>query len=57
MRKENAQNLKIISKSANPEKLFDSSKMTKKWKNNEISNFEYLMFLNNIASRSYKELM
>ena len=30
--------------------------MTKKWQNYEVSNFEYLMYLNSLSSRSYKDL-
>lgn len=30
--------------------------MTEKWVKREISNFDYLMFLNTIAGRSYNDL-
>jgi hypothetical protein len=30
--------------------------MTTKWQRREISNFEYLMFLNTIAGRTYNDL-
>lgn len=30
--------------------------MTKRWQRREISNFEYLMFLNTLAGRSYNDL-
>ena len=30
--------------------------MTQKWQRREISNFEYLMFLNTIAGRTYNDL-
>ncbi len=36
--------------------LFRSSNMTQKWQRREISNFEYLMFLNTIAGRTYNDL-
>lgn len=32
-----------------PRQLMRSSNMTQKWQRREISNFEYLMFLNTIA--------
>jgi hypothetical protein len=39
-----------------PLQLIKKSGMTNKWLNREISNFEYLMFLNTVASRSYNDL-
>ena len=36
--------------------LFRASNMTQKWQRREISNFEYLMFLNTIAGRTYNDL-
>lgn len=36
--------------------LFRASNMTAKWQRREISNFEYLMFLNTIAGRTYNDL-
>ena len=33
-----------------------ASNMTQKWQRREISNFEYLMFLNTIAGRTYNDL-
>ncbi|CAG0882864.1 unnamed protein product [Darwinula stevensoni] len=36
--------------------LFRASNMTHKWQRREISNFEYLMFLNTIAGRTYNDL-
>ncbi|XP_061683071.1 neurobeachin-like isoform X2 [Syngnathoides biaculeatus] len=35
---------------ASPRQLFKSSNMTQRWQRREISNFEYLMFLNTIAA-------
>lgn len=32
-----------------PRQIFQQSNMTQKWQRREISNFEYLMFLNTIA--------
>lgn len=32
-----------------PRQLMRSSNMTQKWQRREVSNFEYLMFLNTIA--------
>ncbi|KAJ8342606.1 hypothetical protein SKAU_G00325340 [Synaphobranchus kaupii] len=37
---------------ATPRQLFKSSNMTQRWQRREISNFEYLMFLNTIADGS-----
>lgn len=37
---------------ATPRQLFKSSNMTQRWQRREISNFEYLMFLNTIAGRA-----
>ncbi|XP_060034939.1 lipopolysaccharide-responsive and beige-like anchor protein [Erinaceus europaeus] len=41
---------------ASPRQLFKASTMTQRWQHREISNFEYLMFLNTIAGRSYNDL-
>nr|XP_009290100.1 neurobeachin isoform X6 [Danio rerio] len=41
---------------ASPRQLFKSSNMTQRWQRREISNFEYLMFLNTIAGRTYNDL-
>lgn len=39
-----------------PWQIFKQSNMTQKWQRREISNFEYLMFLNTIAGRTYNDL-
>ncbi|XP_043237730.1 neurobeachin-like isoform X3 [Amphibalanus amphitrite] len=39
-----------------PRQLFRASNMVQKWQRREISNFEYLMFLNTIAGRTYNDL-
>ncbi|CAH0389044.1 unnamed protein product [Bemisia tabaci] len=39
-----------------PRQLMRSSNMTRKWQQREISTFEYLMFLNTIAGRTYNDL-
>ncbi|KAM7358806.1 neurobeachin-like protein 1 isoform 2-T3 [Cochliomyia hominivorax] len=39
-----------------PAELLKTSGLTQKWVNREISNFEYLMYLNTIAGRSYNDL-
>lgn len=39
-----------------PKQLMRNSNMTQKWQRREISNFEYLMFLNTIAGRTYNDL-
>ncbi|XP_019377732.1 PREDICTED: lipopolysaccharide-responsive and beige-like anchor protein isoform X6 [Gavialis gangeticus] len=41
---------------ASPRQIFKASNMTQKWQHREISNFEYLMFLNTIAGRTYNDL-
>ncbi|KAM4807695.1 lipopolysaccharide-responsive and beige-like anchor protein [Rhinophrynus dorsalis] len=41
---------------ATPRQIFKTSNMTQRWQHREISNFEYLMFLNTIAGRSYNDL-
>ncbi|XP_053176426.1 neurobeachin isoform X4 [Scomber japonicus] len=41
---------------ATPRQLFKSSNMTQRWQRREISNFEYLMFLNTISGRTYNDL-
>ena len=40
----------------NPIQELKKSRLTEKWLRREISNFEYLMGLNNIASRTYNDL-
>lgn len=39
-----------------PKQLYSASNMTQRWQKREISNFEYLMFLNTIAGRTYQDL-
>ncbi|CAD5116250.1 DgyrCDS5159 [Dimorphilus gyrociliatus] len=41
---------------AQPKILFNKSNMTSKWQRREISNFDYLMFLNTVAGRTYNDL-
>ncbi|KAK2817203.1 hypothetical protein Q5P01_025394 [Channa striata] len=41
---------------ATPKQLFKASNMTQRWQRREISNFEYLMFLNTISGRSFNDL-
>ncbi|XP_066518418.1 LOW QUALITY PROTEIN: lipopolysaccharide-responsive and beige-like anchor protein [Hoplias malabaricus] len=41
---------------ASPKQLFKASNMTLRWQRREISNFEYLMFLNTISGRTYNDL-
>ncbi|KAL5271329.1 hypothetical protein ACHWQZ_G001835 [Mnemiopsis leidyi] len=41
---------------AHPRRLLRESNMMDKWRCREISNFDYLMFLNTIAGRSYNDL-
>lgn len=39
-----------------PRQLFKHSDMPQKWQRREISNFDYLMFLNTVAGRTYNDL-
>jgi len=39
-----------------PKQLFRSANMTQRWQRREISNFEYLMYLNTISGRTYQDL-
>lgn len=41
---------------ASPRQIFKASNMTQRWQHREISNFEYLMFLNTVAGRTYNDL-
>ncbi|XP_028258851.1 lipopolysaccharide-responsive and beige-like anchor protein isoform X2 [Parambassis ranga] len=41
---------------ATPKQLFKASNMTQRWQRREISNFEYLMFLNTISGRTFNDL-
>ncbi|TTK16483.1 Lipopolysaccharide-responsive and beige-like anchor protein [Bagarius yarrelli] len=41
---------------ATPKQLLKASNMTQRWQKREISNFEYLMFLNTIAGRTFNDL-
>ncbi|KAI4900882.1 hypothetical protein NFI96_019643 [Prochilodus magdalenae] len=41
---------------ASPKQLFKASNVTQRWQRREISNFEYLMFLNTISGRTYNDL-
>uniref|UniRef100_A0A914GZ52 Putative neurobeachin homolog n=1 Tax=Globodera rostochiensis TaxID=31243 RepID=A0A914GZ52_GLORO len=39
-----------------PKQLFKHSDMPQKWQQREISNFDYLMFLNTVSGRTYNDL-
>ena len=41
---------------ASPKQLFRSANMTQRWQRREISNFEYLMYLNTISGRTFQDL-
>ncbi|XP_053107967.1 lipopolysaccharide-responsive and beige-like anchor protein isoform X2 [Hemicordylus capensis] len=41
---------------ASPRQIFKASNMTQRWQHREISNFEYLIFLNTIAGRTFNDL-
>ncbi|CAG9332437.1 unnamed protein product [Blepharisma stoltei] len=55
IKKNAVKNLEFFKK-PNPVKFMAESGMTEKWMNWEISNFEYLMYLNYAAGRSYHDL-
>ena len=40
----------------NPRRRIKSSGLTEKWRNREISNFQYLLALNSIAGRTYNDI-
>jgi hypothetical protein len=48
-------NMSLISKTADSKKIFEQCQYLQKWQNYEMTNFEYLMELNNIAGRSYAD--
>ena len=39
-----------------PQKAFSDSKYTKKWEDREISTYQYLLYINKFAGRSYNDL-
>uniref|UniRef100_A0A671M5Y6 Lipopolysaccharide-responsive and beige-like anchor protein n=1 Tax=Sinocyclocheilus anshuiensis TaxID=1608454 RepID=A0A671M5Y6_9TELE len=41
---------------ASPKQLYKASNLTQRWQRREISNFEYLMFLNTISGRTFNDL-
>ncbi|ESN92414.1 hypothetical protein HELRODRAFT_181462 [Helobdella robusta] len=41
---------------ASPKQIFKMSNMTQKWQRREITNFDYLMYLNTVAGRTYCDL-
>lgn len=41
---------------SSPEAIFRSSPVTKLWLNHQVSNMDYLMYLNTIAGRTYNDL-
>uniref|UniRef100_H2YT39 BEACH-type PH domain-containing protein n=1 Tax=Ciona savignyi TaxID=51511 RepID=H2YT39_CIOSA len=41
---------------ASPRQLLKSSNMTERWQRREVSNFEYIMFLNTISGRTFNDL-
>lgn len=41
---------------ATPKQLFKAANMTQRWQRREISNFEYLIFLNTIAGNDTPHL-
>ena len=41
---------------ASPKQVFKMSNMMQRWQRREISNFDYLMYLNTVAGRTYNDL-
>uniref|UniRef100_A0A672LPR3 Neurobeachin n=1 Tax=Sinocyclocheilus grahami TaxID=75366 RepID=A0A672LPR3_SINGR len=41
---------------ASPKQLYKASNLTQRWQRREISNFEYLMFVNTISGRTFNDL-
>ncbi|OON20071.1 Beige/BEACH domain protein, partial [Opisthorchis viverrini] len=39
-----------------PRRLFQQSNMTQRWQRREVSNFDYLMYLNTISGRTYNDM-
>ncbi|KAG5449774.1 Lipopolysaccharide-responsive and beige-like anchor protein, variant 2 [Clonorchis sinensis] len=39
-----------------PRRLFQQSNMTHRWQRREVSNFDYLMYLNTISGRTYNDM-
>ncbi len=48
-------NLAYLSKTTDAKRIFENYGYLAKWDSYEMSNFEYLMELNNIAGRSYAD--
>jgi hypothetical protein len=45
-----------LAESRSPEQILRSSDMTKRWQMRQISNFEYLMYINTLAGRTFNDL-
>lgn len=45
-----------LAESRSPEQVWRSSDMTKRWQMRQISNFEYLMYMNTLGGRSFNDL-
>jgi hypothetical protein len=56
LRKSRCSNLVYEHKTLDPRRLIEKDGVTKRWVNREISNLEYLMYLNTRAGRSFKDL-
>jgi len=41
---------------ASPKQIFKLSNMMQRWQRREISNFDYLMYINTVAGRTYSDL-
>lgn len=55
MRKTRCPNL-VYYGSLDSRKIIDKANITKKWLNHEMTNFEYLMWLNSLSGRSFNDL-
>ena len=45
-----------LAESRTPEQVWRSSDMTKRWQMRQISNFEYLMYMNTLGGRSFNDI-
>ena len=55
MRKTRCPNL-VYYGSLDSKKILDKANITKKWQNREMTNFEYLMWLNSLSGRSFNDI-
>ncbi len=55
MRKTRCPNL-VYYGSLDPKKILEKANITKKWQSRQLTNFEYLMWLNSLSGRSFNDL-